>query len=260
MVFSRRALGVLSEKQGTFSQERKWDSKRVGQGEGVEATKAGYKNFAIRSLHALVIEKPYSLKSNESEEEERHQRKMRKRFIIIAVSSTILLALVAGAVILSTCAKSSSTKGQQSILESICNAKDARTWLSTAVTDQQTCLQALTDPSVNIPVSTQKAIRAWMANAAVFTSNSLAIVSKIPDLIRGRISISSRRRMRDLAGTEEAELRPNATVARDGSGDYETIGEAVMVVPKRSKRRFFIYVKRGSMRKMWWWVRIVGIW
>lgn len=52
--------------------------------------------------------------------------------------------------------------------------------------------------------------------------------------------------MGDLAGTEEAELRPNATVARDGSGDFETIGEAVKAVPERSKRRFFIYVKRGE--------------
>ncbi|KAG6431614.1 hypothetical protein SASPL_109693 [Salvia splendens] len=88
-----------------------------------------------------------------------------------------------------------------------------------------------------------------MANAAVFTSNSLAIVSKIPGLIRGRTNISSRRRMGELAATEEAELRPNATVARDGSGDYETIGEAVKAVPERSKRRFFIYVKRGEYKE-----------
>ncbi|KAL1547880.1 pectinesterase [Salvia divinorum] len=274
------------------------------------------------------MENTYSLKSNESKEEEHHRRNTRRRLIIIALSSAVLLALVAGAVILSTRAKSSSTKGQQSILESICNvtlyqescyssisslnqstktpmqiftlslqvvlneltslksstfpenasasntcrrliqdaadhvsmsaaslssdtvhwAEDARTWLSTAVTDQQTCLEALTDPSANISVSTQVEIRASMANAAIFTSNSLAIVSKIPDLIRGRINISSRRRVGDLAGTE-AELRPNATVARDGSGDYETIGEAVKAVPERSKRRFFIHVKRGEYKE-----------
>lgn len=80
-----------------------------------------YKNLAIRSLHALVMEKSFSLNSNESKVEEDHRRKTRRRLIIIAVSSAILLALVAGAIILSTRAKSSSTKGQQSILESICN-------------------------------------------------------------------------------------------------------------------------------------------
>ncbi|KAH6779196.1 hypothetical protein C2S52_010433 [Perilla frutescens var. hirtella] len=96
---------------------------------------------------------------------------------------------------------------------------DVRTWLSTALTDQQTCLDDLIE-FANISSSLRVGISASMINATIFTSNSLAIVSKIPPAI--------------------------IQVAKDGSGDYETITEAVNAMPKRSKHRFFIHVKKGE--------------
>lgn len=128
---------------------------------------------------------------------------------------------------------------------------DVRTWLSTAITDQQTCLDGL-EEFENIPPSLLGEINASMVNATIFTSNSLAIISKIPAIVHGS-EISVHRKVLQKSEMDfhrrrlvEADLRPNLTVAKDGSGDYETITEAVNAMPKRSKHKFFIYVKEGE--------------
>ncbi|KAK6147537.1 hypothetical protein DH2020_018449 [Rehmannia glutinosa] len=121
---------------------------------------------------------------------------------------------------------------------------DVRTWLSTVITDQQTCLDGLTEFE-NISLSIQEEINTSMQNATIFTSNSLAIISNGFAIIRGfQIPVN-----RKLVEAEEVNLRPNLTVAKDGSGDYRTINEAVQAMPKRSKERFFIYVKKGEYKE-----------
>ncbi|KAK6147535.1 hypothetical protein DH2020_018447 [Rehmannia glutinosa] len=121
---------------------------------------------------------------------------------------------------------------------------DVRTWLSTAITDQQTCLDGLTEFE-NISLSIQEEINVSMQNATIFTSNSLAIISNGFAIIRGfQIPVN-----RKLVEAEEVNLRPNLTVAKDGSGDIRTINEAVQAMPKRSKERFFIYVKKGEYKE-----------
>jgi pectin methylesterase-like acyl-CoA thioesterase len=45
---------------------------------------------------------------------------------------------------------------------------------------------------------------------------------------------------------EETNTTAYVTVAKDGSGDYKTITEAVAAVPKKSETRFVIYVKEGN--------------
>ncbi|KAL9153882.1 hypothetical protein ABFS82_10G077000, partial [Erythranthe guttata] len=121
---------------------------------------------------------------------------------------------------------------------------DLMTCLSTAITDQTTCLDGLTEYKENIPPSILEETRALMENATVFTSNSLAIISNMFKIVRGfQISVNDHRR---LLRVEEVRLRPNLTVAKDGSGDYRTITEAVKAMPRRSENRFFIYVKKGK--------------
>ncbi|KAL8040147.1 hypothetical protein ABFX02_10G079500 [Erythranthe guttata] len=121
---------------------------------------------------------------------------------------------------------------------------DLMTCLSTAITDQTTCLDGLTEYKENIPPSILEETRALMENATVFTSNSLAIISNMFKIVRGfQISVNDHRR---LLRVEEVRLRPNLTVAKDGSGDYRTITAAVKAMPRRSENRFFIYVKKGK--------------
>ncbi|KAL0410363.1 UNVERIFIED_CONTAM: Pectinesterase 3 [Sesamum latifolium] len=133
---------------------------------------------------------------------------------------------------------------------------DIKTWLSTAITDQQTCLDGLTEFE-NISVSLQGEIKASMENATEFTSNSLAIISNIFTIIREfQVNPAHRRLLQEngctgwmhrrLLKAEVVNFRPNLTVAQDGTGDYKTISKAVNAVPKRSSDRFLIYVKEGE--------------
>lgn len=42
---------------------------------------------------------------------------------------------------------------------------------------------------------------------------------------------------------------PNLTVSQDGSGDYESIKDAVEAIPDQSENRFVIYVKKGIYKE-----------
>uniref|UniRef100_J3M1V5 pectinesterase n=1 Tax=Oryza brachyantha TaxID=4533 RepID=J3M1V5_ORYBR len=50
------------------------------------------------------------------------------------------------------------------------------------------------------------------------------------------------RRLLQLTGMQ----KPNTVVAKDGSGDFKTITEAINAAPKKSATRFVIYVKAGE--------------
>ncbi|KAI3935715.1 hypothetical protein MKW98_022723, partial [Papaver atlanticum] len=44
-------------------------------------------------------------------------------------------------------------------------------------------------------------------------------------------------------------LVPNVVVAKDGSGKYTTVQEAVASAPNNSDTRYIIYIKRGSYKE-----------
>ncbi|KAJ3679653.1 hypothetical protein LUZ60_017664 [Juncus effusus] len=48
-----------------------------------------------------------------------------------------------------------------------------------------------------------------------------------------------------LASEDRHRLKPNAVVAKDGSGNYKTINDAIKGMPKTYKGRYVIYVKEG---------------
>lgn len=161
--------------------------------------------------------------------------------------------------------------------------EDLKTWLSSAVTDQDTCFDALDELSLNKTEYANSTIvqnlRSAMRNSTEFTSNSLAIVTKILGVL-GDLGIPiHRRRLLSLGGgdgfpewvspgvrrlLQAAEVKPDVTVAADGSGDVTTVNEAVLRVPKKSETRFVIYVKAGLykenvvMDKSKWNVMIYG--
>lgn len=151
---------------------------------------------------------------------------------------------------------------------------DLKTWLSTTITDQETCLDALEE--VNSPLLTE--VKDSMKNSTEYASNSLAIVSKILGILSDfNIPIHRRKLLeesdhgfpgwvgaRDRRLLQEARPTPDVTVAKDDSGDVKTINEAVAKVPKKSKVRFVIYVKAGvyvenvNFEKSMWNVMVYG--
>jgi pectinesterase len=54
---------------------------------------------------------------------------------------------------------------------------------------------------------------------------------------------------RSLLATPPAKLKPNLTVAKDGSGDCKTIKEALDKVPPQSEQNFVIYIKEGLYKE-----------
>ncbi|EOA31978.1 hypothetical protein CARUB_v10015221mg [Capsella rubella] len=144
---------------------------------------------------------------------------------------------------------------------------DLRTWLSSAVTYQETCVETL-------PPDMKPFGESHLKNSTELSSNALAIITwlgKIAD------SFKLRRRLLTTADVEvdfhigrrllqSTDLRKvaNIVVAKDGSGKYRTISRALQDVPEKSEKRTIIYVKKGvyfenvKVEKKMWNVVVVG--
>ncbi|CAN1169049.1 Pectinesterase 3 [Linum perenne] len=152
--------------------------------------------------------------------------------------------------------------------------EDLKTWLSTAVTDLDTCLDAmqLNETEHAGAGAIVQQLETAMENSTELVSNSLAIVTKVMSLLSDfNIPIHRRRR---LMSAERSDLKlgfprwlsrgdrrllqesatggsitPNVTVAQDGTGNFTTIREAVPGIPKKSLFRYIIYIKEGVYKE-----------
>lgn len=162
-------------------------------------------------------------------------------------------------------------------LLTVTKINDLKTWLSTTLTDQDTCLDALEEVNATIIED----VKDLMNNSTEFASNSLAIVSKILGIL-GDFKIPVHRRLLGTVGgsgskfpewvraadrkllQQNSNPKPNVVVAKDGSGDVTTIREAIAKVPKKSATRFIIYAKAGEyleqliLDKSFWNLMIYG--
>ncbi|CAH8260035.1 unnamed protein product [Arabidopsis lyrata] len=144
---------------------------------------------------------------------------------------------------------------------------DLRTWLSSAETYQETCVETLAPDMKPFGESHLK-------NSTELTSNALAIITwlgKIADSFKLRrrllttvdveVDVHAGRRL-----LQSTDLRKVAdiVVAKDGSGKYRTISRALEDVPEKSEKRTIIYVKKGvyfenvKVEKKMWNVVVVG--
>ncbi|XP_042475736.1 pectinesterase-like [Macadamia integrifolia] len=143
---------------------------------------------------------------------------------------------------------------------------DLTNWLSAVVAYQQTCLDGISHPELKSAME-----NGGIINATELTSNALAIVTEIANILSAfnipiDINPKSRRLLEEettaldgegfptwfsaadrklLAARGGAQMRPNAVVAKDGSGQYKTITAALNAYPKNNKGRYVIYVKAG---------------
>ncbi|KAF8041072.1 hypothetical protein BT93_B3097 [Corymbia citriodora subsp. variegata] len=176
---------------------------------------------------------------------------------------------------------SMSSSGASNVLDS---ADDLRTWLSTAGTCQQTCIDGFDESAGAI----KEKVASYLKNSGELTSNSLAIITWISNIassfkLRRLMSLPHpdlhhhhhhhhhhevpkwvHRKERELLQTSDLRKKANAVVAKDGSGKYKTIGAALKAVPDKSKKTFIIYVKKGvytenvRVEKSKWNVVMVG--
>lgn len=132
---------------------------------------------------------------------------------------------------------------------------DIRTWLSAAMTNQESCLDGFEGTTEEEKL--KQKFGSAMKNSSEFISNSLAIVSGMQDVLKD-LNFEMHRKLLSWEGPEwiqegqrrvllqvGSDLIPNVTVAKDGSGQVKTINEAVLMIPKKSMERYVIRVKKG---------------
>ncbi|KAK4802192.1 hypothetical protein SAY86_000395 [Trapa natans] len=139
-----------------------------------------------------------------------------------------------------------------------------KTWLSAALTYQETCF----DGFENTTGDAGKKMRQALKTATQITSNGLAMITDFHDTLESMNMLSTgvRREMlssddrvpdwvpeevviRGLVERPAAKIKADLVVAKDGSGKYKTIKEALKDIPKKSNKTFVLYIKEGVYRE-----------
>lgn len=144
------------------------------------------------------------------------------------------------------------------------NKHDVQTWISAALTYQQACKDSADGHSFANSGIMQQVISRKMEYLSQLASNTLALVNKISTTTTTTTtgkSSTGHSKARQLAEDDVDHVFPrwlsakdrkllqaptvkaNAVVAKDGSGNYKTISEAINAAS--GGRRFVIYVKAG---------------
>ncbi|KAL5197320.1 hypothetical protein ABZP36_000832 [Zizania latifolia] len=140
-----------------------------------------------------------------------------------------------------------------------------QTVLSAAMTNQYTCLDGFAGPSASEDGRVRPYIQGRIYHVAHLVSNSLAMLRRLPQRRRGRglraedalegygrvrhgfpswVSASDRRRLQQQG--QDGVPAADVVVAKDGSGNFTTVREAVAAAPNHSATRFVIYIKAGG--------------
>ncbi|OIV99081.1 hypothetical protein TanjilG_32340 [Lupinus angustifolius] len=166
---------------------------------------------------------------------------------------------------------SSLSSGENSSLLDV--LEDLKTWLSAAGTYQQTCIEGLEETKESL----KNTAESYLQDSTEFTSNSLSIITWIDKAVT---SVNLRRLLslnnlneepewlhsndRKLLKKPDLKKIADIVVAKDGSGKYTTISEALNNVVAKSDNRTVIYVKKGiyvenvAVDKTKWNVMLIG--
>ncbi|KAI9115255.1 hypothetical protein K1719_013574 [Acacia pycnantha] len=143
----------------------------------------------------------------------------------------------------------SSGQNSSSVLELF---EDIQTWLSASGTYQQTCIDGLEEAKESLN------------NRATSTLNlRRRLLLTLPNHNEAPAWLHQKDR-KLLASYKDLKQKADIVVAKDGSGKYRTISDALKHVPQKSKERTVIYVKKGvyyenvRVKKNKWNVVMIG--
>ncbi|KAK9666112.1 hypothetical protein RND81_14G161200 [Saponaria officinalis] len=138
--------------------------------------------------------------------------------------------------------------------------ENLRVWLSGALTFQESCIDAFENTTGNAGDEMKKLLNV----SQQLTTNGLGMTTQISTLLKtldipglgdlGRLlSEKQDMKQRRLLEATGAEVKADAVVAKDGSGKYKTIGDALKQVPPvdatkavtGANKTFVIYIKEG---------------
>ncbi|KAJ1439976.1 Pectinesterase, catalytic [Sesbania bispinosa] len=119
-------------------------------------------------------------------------------------------------------------------------APEINNWLSAVMSYQQTCIDGF--PEGKLKDEFEKLFK----ESRELVSNSLAVVSQVSSFFSAFQGASDIHFPcpPELVGTLEKPT-PNVTVAKDGSGNFKTISEALAAIPQNYEGRYVVYVKEG---------------
>ncbi|XVE56364.1 hypothetical protein DITRI_Ditri04bG0003500 [Diplodiscus trichospermus] len=140
-------------------------------------------------------------------------------------------------------------QGLESKRKISCSDFDAQTWLSTALTNIQTCEAGFMDFNIS-DFSTPMASN----NISQMISNSLAVngifLQKRDDNLTEVFPSWLSRNDRRLLLSSSTKVKAHLVVAKHGSGNFRTIQAALDAAAKRKRTtRFIIYVKKGVYKE-----------
>lgn len=135
------------------------------------------------------------------------------------------------------------------------NEMDINAWLSAVLTNYVTCLDLIQDyphllgligPNIEGLISRARAILAIHVKASANGGNR-NFIEAFGRSRRSKIDFPSWLRPGDrkLLEASGSEIVADVVVAKDGSGNFTTVGEAVAAAPNNGKTRHVIYVKEG---------------
>ncbi|KAI4307114.1 hypothetical protein L6164_030334 [Bauhinia variegata] len=144
------------------------------------------------------------------------------------------------------------------------STQDVLTWLSAALTNQDTCAEGFSDISGTVKDQMTNNLK----DLSELVSNCLAIFSGSGGDDFAGVPIQNRRRLmgenvdmsddisgdfpkwlskrdRKLLGLPASAIQADIVVSKDGNGSVKTIAEAIKKAPEHGTRRFVIYVRAG---------------
>lgn len=131
---------------------------------------------------------------------------------------------------------------------------DAHTWLSGVLTNHVTCIDSLqTLNSGGIDRDLQILVSQSSTALAILVALSVQTKPQILDQITSRLEFPSWMSIKDrkllTSPSLEVKVDANVVVAKDGSGKYKTVNEAVAAAPSKSATRYVIYIKKGTYKE-----------
>ncbi|KAK4433903.1 putative pectinesterase/pectinesterase inhibitor 21 [Sesamum alatum] len=130
--------------------------------------------------------------------------------------------------------------------------EDLKTWLSAVITNHETCIDAFE----NTTGDTGEKMKHLLKTAREMSSNSLAMVSNMSSIFTSlQMGSGSSRRLlseEEFISNKQRSLmalKPNAVVALDGSGQFNSINAAIATVPPKNDVPFVIFVKAGLYKE-----------
>ncbi|KAJ6706186.1 PECTINESTERASE [Salix purpurea] len=144
------------------------------------------------------------------------------------------------------------------------HADDLKTLLSSAITNQVTCLDGFSHDKADKKV--RKALLKGQIHAEKMCCNVLAMIKNMTDTdVANELKTTSRKLAQEKDSDESgwpewmsvadrrllqsSSVTPDVVVAADGSGNYKTVSAAVAAAPKKSSTRYIIRIKAGVYRE-----------